>query len=1345
MNSRSISRRTDSGMALLIVLAVIVLLTVLIVGFLSRASTERMASATYYESNRNLLFTDTVVNIVRSQIDHASTEEENGRPVAWASQPGMVRTFNADGSLLRAYKLYSDNQMVTETVDLAAATNALNQWWQSPAHYVDLNAPVMGRDESNGKKLVYPILDNAVIGNYTREDNGFEVTGAPVDTGDTDSSLGVRQQIPMPVRWLYILEDGTTVAPSGSGKTATIPGASRANPIVGRVAFWTDDETAKININTASSGTFWDIPRVSSFEDRDRMARFQPARREYQRYPGHPATVSLRPAFSPSLFSTDEQFEKFVFDFVPRIEAGGSQGGTVTSAAPIVLDNDRLYSSVDDALFSPERDQQLAPAELEKARFFLTARSNSPEVNLFNLPRMAIWPINAGTKTPSSLDRLIAFCATINSQPYYFQRSNPSSSTSDLGAFNGRNQELWSYISHLMTQPIPGFGNDSFADKYSSAETRQITTEIFDYIRSSNLYSTALGATAYTGDVNVAPAALSAPMKPGTRVGQVNPLTVGDTKGFGRIPTISRAVLQFYISGARTVPTAPGQPVRVWVPTDTRAVPEYNFTGTEPVPYSSWRGFLASAGVGTKVELMTSAILYFDTFDPNLGYSVPRYNFEVETEFGGPWTVQGTNQFGQPLVDESGDSLGRGPQQLGFTNSTLKINLDHNMLYNSKSNSLSWTFFPRVLGGPLGPLWMMQNYGYVAGNPSFSVGGVHNGINYGLIINSKGSGYPLASARVPVHIPITLVDSGGAPNLPENADLITKPLEWTPSLLFSGGSVTVRIKAGGAAGSGGEVVQTFQFDFPGFVKPSPAYADSQTRSPRTGLNLDRNKQFPVSADFRYRWLWASHQHGFFASPSISLYNTPDLRLVQDGDVAVSLVPTHGDKRLLAAKRALTTGVDFRPHEIYSDGNVRAAVDFRTDILNRHGAFGMNPGSGLMRSGRILNITYGANALPDMPGHLSNGVRSAVVGVDFPPDFDNGPFYMPDDTYINRADEGSVKDKLSGLGSGSTGGTGGRDVAWYYDYVLTDFTDTHNRDEYFSPARQMPSAAMFGSLPTGVARNKPWQTLLFRPDPGNHPGAVNPPDYALLDFFWMPVVEPYAISEPFSSNGKVNMNFQIMPFTYIYRGTGLYGVLKSEEMLAIPNATAGKGASNGQGVQVDDEYKVYSPDANNIFSSINYRKKLNIPETLRGFEERFNAGNIFLSETQVCSLPMIPEGQTWRANFENWWQDYQLTGDNSRERIYADILPKLTTRSNTYTVHFWAQSLKKSNAQTDEEAALWDNEKDKVTAEYRGSRTIERYIDPNDTSIPNYAGTLNASPSLGNFYRWRVLSNKAFLP
>ncbi len=125
--------------------------------------------------------------------------------------------------------------------DVPAAT-----WVNDVTSWTDLNAPVQTPNGTN----VYPIVDPGATNTVTGP-SGFSVTSAPNATPN--------QPIPMPIRWLYVLEDGSLVAPSGSGATATVPGETASNKIVGRIAFWTDDDTCRVNINTASTGTFWDV------------------------------------------------------------------------------------------------------------------------------------------------------------------------------------------------------------------------------------------------------------------------------------------------------------------------------------------------------------------------------------------------------------------------------------------------------------------------------------------------------------------------------------------------------------------------------------------------------------------------------------------------------------------------------------------------------------------------------------------------------------------------------------------------------------------------------------------------------------------------------------------------------------------------------------------------------------------------------------------------------------------------------------------------------------------------------------------------------------------------------
>ena len=223
---------------------------------------------------------------------------------------------------------------------------------------------------------------------------------------------------------------------------------------------------------------------------------------------------------------------------------------------------------------------------------------------------------------------------------------------------------------------------------------------------------------------------------------------------------------------------------------------------------------------------------------------------------------------------------------------------------------------------------------------------------------------------------------------------------------------------------------------------------------------------------------------------------------------------------------------------------------------------------------------------------------------------------------------------------------------------------------------------------------------------------------------MPVVEPYAISDPFSTAGKVNMNYQIMPFSSITRATAIEAVLRPEQILAV-------NAADGQ------NYKYYGLGAKNP------RYYLDMDQTLLGFTNRFNSNDVFHSASEICSLWLVPEGQTY-SGMQAFWSgsNSSLTGDNSREHPYADIYPRLTTKSNTYTVHFRVQTLKKVH---NTKASQWIEGTDQVTGEYRGSSTIERYLDTSNPNIPDYATAAGPQPPLDTFYKFRVLETKQFVP
>ncbi len=179
------------------------------------------------------------------------------------------------------------------------------------------------------------------------------------------------------------------------------------------------------------------------------------------------------------------------------------------------------------------------------------------------------------------------------------------------------------------------------------------------------------------------------------------------------------------------------------------------------------------------------------------------------------------------------------------------------------------------------------------------------------------------------------------------------------------------------------------------------------------------------------------------------------------------------------------------------------------------------------------------------------------------------------------------------------------------------------------------------------------------------------------------------------------------------------------------------------------YKSYS--SNKAVLPVRY--PVNAEETLKGFTERFARKDIFRSAAEICGISFVPNdpndaNATYTACLRIGSPTAQPATTVGSVPMQRSI-PASRRSPNTYTVHFRVQSLKKSN-RTD--AGTWVEGKDVVTSEYRGSQVVERYIDPADTRIPDYASasvySSNSSatdPTLDSFYRFRVLSAKRFSP
>ena len=96
--------RPRRGVALLLVLGCLVLLTALILALIISSQNNLKSSKLYANGSSVKTLADSTVSLAMAQIQQATS---NGTQVAWASQPGMIRTYDNTGAPLVNYRLFS--------------------------------------------------------------------------------------------------------------------------------------------------------------------------------------------------------------------------------------------------------------------------------------------------------------------------------------------------------------------------------------------------------------------------------------------------------------------------------------------------------------------------------------------------------------------------------------------------------------------------------------------------------------------------------------------------------------------------------------------------------------------------------------------------------------------------------------------------------------------------------------------------------------------------------------------------------------------------------------------------------------------------------------------------------------------------------------------------------------------------------------------------------------------------------------------------------------------------------------------------------------------------------------
>jgi len=1616
------SSKDKQGVALVTVLTVMALTTILVLTFFSLATSEHRASSTYSQGLQAQQVAEQAVNMVIAQIREATTI---GTTNAWASQPGAIRNWDDTGTETFAYKLYSDDQMkVTDWADFQNDFIQMGAWDQMPNHYVDLNEPVI-----RGEKVYYPIVHPLAstvpnwpkpIGGDSNGVEGFSYNVTPQrslpDGAFGTKAAGISQaqgHVAMPATWIYQLADGTlgVLAPGGvsdpdaESQFTPISGIGQPgenNRIVARFAFWADDETTKLNVNTHAGGLAWDVPRAGGELDMS-MGRCQPAQKEWQRYPGHPATTHLIPALAPGVLDivNDRDAMEMLFNIVPRVVPGGSESGTrlidtrnddpeTGEANGLIPDVEPLFPSVDDLVMRSDRSQHQFPDAqgnpiqgtelseyLERAKFFLTVTSRAPETNMFNQPRVAIWPIHNAdysnktdyNKYLTAFDRLIHYCSSMGKAPgatgyprneYIFKRENEDSPTHDYVNIL-RNQEIYGYLADLMDRDIPGYGA-SLSSKYPDPGYRQILTEIFDYIRSTNLHDDSIFKEdfekAYVRENTSDHATYTNPRSKTNKVvgmkghGQVVPIQIpppsgaatapADTKGFGRFYSLGGVQVQViscaepgdgpipanmgatsyggsrdiapssienwegnpedvvfknfppipadfrplqslvnprqqevylalepewlaelrlsspslyqaafsenhwnwqlayldlaYYSGIMGDPNInrPGDPETLKFQRNALSPTQFQTYVANAVPYlpgslrRNTNPFSAGATRLKGTEQLVQAALLFNLFTPSIGWSSinPDMEIEVERENGSSFIFSGH----VPGELENGFLPIPAPVHfIGFENSPRD-----KWIFATNRTDTAWG--GRRYGGTMPYEFLLSGDGRVNNRVSEALG-IRPTPNNGHQFNKHGGrsrytwldrGYNL--------IPDALRNikvAGDADEIAQSYryDLITPPFKilgavsaagdnqgtgFSPGLVdFSGGRLTFRFYHGGEKSEesapkgganslgvdGGELVQEIEVDVPDFnfqngagAERRPLMFDPAYRVDFIRDNGGRYNEFNTLAKDSFSFLERNNLGLDPGNPRVT--NQSRISIGDSGDspyavgrfgqISVHARPSpfsitdiiqsveieHGDARLIAGKLSIPEGEGFKPHRnYYGESNPSTMAHSVTNAV------------GDDYSGAKIERDY--LIIPDLPGPGGpyNGNRMPLPfgvlkseEVQLYGDFDNGAGLMIDGPYINKPDEGNTNSLKTKFQREQTESWEERRDYGEFPYFSREWKHESGGPAYFSPNRLVSGPGMFGSLPTGLMENppQPWRTILFRPSqstgsqPGQlpHPGAgrdvnpsaVDPPDHMIMDLFWMPIVEPYAISEPLSTGGKVNINTEIMPYLHVNRDTAIRGVFRSEFMVCIPNQWHRDYKHNhgrGRGYHWRDR-----PTGGELQGK-RLRTAILEDDTLQQFQDRFNLGrSMFKSATEITEIHLIPQEISVRLGYPgvggigtyvpsedqmddgSYWQDHALVGDNSREKPYTNIHNRITTKSNTFKVHYRAQVLKQSR-RDDGAYDMWRPLFDSVQAEYRGSSIVERYVDPNLEAIPDFPNDRNRG--LDEFYTYRVINPKRFAP
>ncbi|EDY21715.1 hypothetical protein CfE428DRAFT_0960 [Chthoniobacter flavus Ellin428] len=215
-------RARDTGVALIITLFFLVLVSVVVVGFLSTVRVDRVAAGSHFERMRAQTLAGEGIERVKSVLQQnicdppVDPSVSTSIPRNWVSSPGML--------VVPTTKLIGATNRTRLTTNIPLSSGAAVDSAGNPLY--STNDLVFRAPDLNTELLVDQSPPTHLLN----------------DQIDPKTNAAVKMQ----VAWIYVRKDGTYDTDTGSLNTT-----NTTNPIVGRFAYWADDESSKVNYNLA--------------------------------------------------------------------------------------------------------------------------------------------------------------------------------------------------------------------------------------------------------------------------------------------------------------------------------------------------------------------------------------------------------------------------------------------------------------------------------------------------------------------------------------------------------------------------------------------------------------------------------------------------------------------------------------------------------------------------------------------------------------------------------------------------------------------------------------------------------------------------------------------------------------------------------------------------------------------------------------------------------------------------------------------------------------------------------------------------------------------------------------